>query len=221
MLKRNSKAFTLIELIVVTAIIAVLCSMAVPHFLQAQTRAKVTGARSNLRVLSQATEAYRVDWNGYPAAVQRIPEDPYGILSDVQLAVLTTPRSYVSPTAFRDPFGKVKQQNLIGAMTFQVESTDFPIPEVPNPNRSLLYYNYLDFADWTGNPLVRACGVATLSIGPDRQDTFGVFRPFPEEALPPLARRVGLRHPLDTEYDPTNGCISRGDLIRFAGEVHP
>ncbi|MDX2176157.1 MAG: prepilin-type N-terminal cleavage/methylation domain-containing protein [Candidatus Sumerlaeia bacterium] len=58
--------FTLIELLIVVAIIAILAAIAVPNFLQAQTRSKVSRALSDLRTMRTAVEAYAVDWNRYP-----------------------------------------------------------------------------------------------------------------------------------------------------------
>lgn len=58
--------FTLIELLIVVAIIAILAAIAVPNFLEAQTRAKVSRVKSDLRTLATGLEAYRVDGNGYP-----------------------------------------------------------------------------------------------------------------------------------------------------------
>jgi prepilin-type N-terminal cleavage/methylation domain-containing protein len=63
---RAKGGFTLIELLVVVAIIAILAAIALPNFLEAQTRAKVSRARADLRTVVTALETYRVDWNGYP-----------------------------------------------------------------------------------------------------------------------------------------------------------
>jgi len=63
---KRTPAFTLIELLIVVAIIAILAAIAVPNFLEAQTRAKVSRCKNDLRVLATAWEAYRVDYNRYP-----------------------------------------------------------------------------------------------------------------------------------------------------------
>jgi prepilin-type N-terminal cleavage/methylation domain-containing protein len=60
------RAFTLIELLIVVAIIAILAAIAVPNFLAAQTRAKVSRGLSDLRTMRIATESYAVDNNRYP-----------------------------------------------------------------------------------------------------------------------------------------------------------
>src|SRR5690348_10866455 len=58
--------FTLIELLIVVAIIAILAAIAVPNFLEAQTRSKVARARADLRSAATAVESYCVDNNKYP-----------------------------------------------------------------------------------------------------------------------------------------------------------
>ncbi|MBN1867555.1 prepilin-type N-terminal cleavage/methylation domain-containing protein [Candidatus Sumerlaeota bacterium] len=59
------KGFTLIELLIVVAIIAILAAIAVPNFLEAQVRSKVSRAKSDLRTISTGLEAYYVDNNSY------------------------------------------------------------------------------------------------------------------------------------------------------------
>jgi type II secretion system protein G len=62
----SRSGFTLIELLIVVAIIAILAAIAVPNFLEAQTRSKVSRAKSDMRSIATALEAYAVDNNGYP-----------------------------------------------------------------------------------------------------------------------------------------------------------
>ncbi|HPA46471.1 MAG TPA: prepilin-type N-terminal cleavage/methylation domain-containing protein, partial [bacterium] len=69
-MKENQKkaAFTLIELLIVVAIIGILAAIAVPNFMNARMRASVSRAQSDLRNLSVALESYRLDNNHYPPA---------------------------------------------------------------------------------------------------------------------------------------------------------
>ena len=59
-------AFTLVELLIVVAIIAILAAIAVPNFLEAQVRAKASRAASDMRVIATAMETQRIDTNAYP-----------------------------------------------------------------------------------------------------------------------------------------------------------
>lgn len=63
---KKSAGFTLIELLIVVAIIAILAAIAVPNFLEAQVRAKVSRQYNNMRTTATALEMYRVDNTKYP-----------------------------------------------------------------------------------------------------------------------------------------------------------
>lgn len=95
---KNQRGFTLIELLIVVAIISILAAIAVPNFLEAQTRAKVSRAKNDLRVLSTALATYYVDNNAFPQS-NFVPRFR-------RLRPLTTPIAYLTsvPT---DPFNPV------------------------------------------------------------------------------------------------------------------
>jgi len=93
--------FTLIELLIVVAIIAILAAIAVPNFLEAQVRAKVSRVLSDLRTVSLGLEAYTVDNNTYPY------NDGYWNVLPIEI---TTPVGYVQNTyTIIDPFKQVLQ----------------------------------------------------------------------------------------------------------------
>ena len=98
--KMNKKGFTLIELLIVVAIIAILAAIAIPNFLEAQTRSKVSRAQADMRNLSTALESYLVDRNHYPLPF------PWGDNSASNIPnELSTPVAYItSATSFFDPF---------------------------------------------------------------------------------------------------------------------
>lgn len=58
---KNEKGFTLIELLVVIAIIGILAAIAIPQFAEYRARGFDARARSDLRNVATAEEAYFVD----------------------------------------------------------------------------------------------------------------------------------------------------------------
>jgi len=66
-MKRRKKGFTLIELMIVIAIIAILAAVLVPNFMRAREASRLTACKSNLKNISTAAETYSNDFDGlYP-----------------------------------------------------------------------------------------------------------------------------------------------------------
>ncbi len=62
---KQKKAFTLIELMIVVAIIGILAAIAVPNFVKFQCRSKQSEAKGNLKALYVAQEAFRAENDTY------------------------------------------------------------------------------------------------------------------------------------------------------------
>src|SRR5271163_3107653 len=61
--KSSRGGFTLVEIMIVVAIIALLASIAVPNFLRARKRSQATRILEDLRVLDNATDEYAMENN--------------------------------------------------------------------------------------------------------------------------------------------------------------
>jgi len=119
---RLCSAFTLIELLIVVAIIAILAAIAVPNFLEAQTRAKVSRAKADMRSMATAAETYRIDNNDYMSSTKTSNtngfhwgitnhDDYRNILATLKvrydaLFKLTSPISYMTTLPAKNPFGR-------------------------------------------------------------------------------------------------------------------
>ena len=87
----NLSGFTIIELMVVMALLALLASVVVPRYFQHVERSKESILRQNLYVTRDAIDKYYADTGKYPATLQvlvdtkylrKLPEDPFLQKSD-------------------------------------------------------------------------------------------------------------------------------------------
>jgi len=71
---RNRKGFTLVELMIVVAIIGILAAIAIPNFLQFRLKAKTSEAKSNLGAIRSTEVAYFAEWDFYVANQGETPQ---------------------------------------------------------------------------------------------------------------------------------------------------
>ena len=209
---RRKQGFTLIELLIVVAIIAILAAIAIPNFLEAQTRSKVARVKSDMRTMATAIEAYCIDSNKYlPTHHQG-----YGEVTDVEAMAampgssdptpydclevcgrrLTTPISYLSAIPYPSPF--FERETIWGRRGFWFATVQRPDP--------------MSYDMWYGGSAYWGNGTARWFLmdgGPDRSWFADTGNPDPY-----------VRWEAQIPYDPTNGTISRGNLWWVGGGGH-
>lgn len=75
---KQKKGFTLIELMIVVAIIGILAAIAIPNFMNYQCKAKQSEAKSNLGTIRTTQEAYYAEKDSYSASLADIGFDTKG-----------------------------------------------------------------------------------------------------------------------------------------------
>jgi prepilin-type N-terminal cleavage/methylation domain-containing protein len=216
------RAFTLIELLIVVAIIAILAAIAVPNFLEAQTRSKVSRAKADMRSIGMSIQSYHLDNNWIPEPPGNTGAWDYVKYEDYSngkiggmARYLTSPISYMTDIPYdtfmsqmfktQNPHNNAKKVRnasvfMRGASKRGGQKNSISLLFWPRNTADELSavkgYNYLPTCYW----ILSSCGPDLLSWPDDR----------------PAANRSKFSGDpniyTDMTYDPTNGSVSKGDI---------
>lgn len=200
----RTRGFTLIELLIVIAIILILIAIALPNFLEAQIRAKVTKAKAEERSMATAMDEYLLDFAMYPADHDNNEDDENGLFQ------LTSPIKYIASLP-QDPF------NQSGGGLDGVEPGFYEMGSTGIQPRIVAGLG--GFVAKGGHLYKKRNNIhafVIMSAGPDGGENFhgNDDWPFPEGN--------GMTNPCPLvmggyNYAPTNGTKSNGEIMHFGG----
>src|SRR5919108_1694121 len=75
-MKLRSKGFTLIELMIVVAIIGIIAAIAIPNFIKFQARSKQSEVKANLKAMFTAEKAFFQEKDRYSSLIGELPFAP-------------------------------------------------------------------------------------------------------------------------------------------------
>lgn len=203
-----ASAFTLIELLIVVAIIGILAAIAVPNFLNARIRASISRVQSDQKSLHTAIEMYRLDNGEPPHSVGYSGLQLYDFAE--KLRPLTTPIAYIG-SAPTDPFPHRSSRELDRSLDMKTV--------VPGAYA----YGYFR-ADRSGPGGQYDFGThkwMVTSSGPDGFLDYFAYYPQTETEGAELCAVCNIQTPsvllVATVYDSSNGLISPGEIILWHG----
>lgn len=196
----SRRGFTLIELLIVIAIILILIAIALPNFLEAQMRAKVTKSNAEIRTLATALESYQTDYNGkYPFPADEVGTWPSPLadpwFDQTAPPVLSTPVAYLTDARIRDSFNQVEDivphYHYSTREVAQIQSDEATMDE------------YVFSIVWAYR---RNAQYFLLSHGPNL-----------DHDPPSDSENPDWRNGM--QYSPTNGTTSKGDIVFFGPTI--
>lgn len=206
------KGFTLVELLIVIALIIIITAIAVPNLISANIKAKVKGIKSEMGSIAIALEDYRVDEGNYP-----IEPDP----------------SKYDPDEIAKPKKALSSKNTIGLgkLVFPTKGASDPvylyrIPGDPfndggeeewDGKKGAHNNHYCYFTgEWDADSKTRIDSStkaeywALVSYGPDKDQNIDSYTKAWNAADPNAPNHDTYKNLV---YNPDNGITSSGDIV--------
>ncbi|HOJ58775.1 MAG TPA: prepilin-type N-terminal cleavage/methylation domain-containing protein [bacterium] len=216
------KGFTLIELLIVVAIIGILAAIAVPNFLNAQIRAKVSRCWSDMKALDTAVRMCLMDTNHLPIdgwdddtpEGRKILKEVFNGVGDFPesdrktshyLAVLTSPIAYMSSVPI-DPFiakNSLETERGFGSPfdTYIYADQD---PRIPGDDQGIQALS---------SPVAEQFGIRPL------KDNEWAFIGLGPDGVAGIGTGTGAYSTRGFPYSSSNGLVSRGDVVMTSGGI--
>jgi prepilin-type N-terminal cleavage/methylation domain-containing protein len=208
---KMKRCFTLIELLIVVAIIAILAAIAVPNFLEAQTRSKIARISSDMRTAATGLEAYYVDHNKYPFDHRN--DRGRGLVTGHffnYVSMISTPVAYLTSGNLPDPFYSPDDQVEIGQKVTSFRYFNYGYGQGSTNWGDTIDGSRHPVNVYAGRDILPTPGYCLRSYGPDRQNQNSEWL----IGGPHVPMNGGLLG-VNAIYDATNGTISLGDLTRI------
>lgn len=201
-------AFSLVELLIVVAIIAIISAIALANYREAHTRSQIARARSDMRAIIGGIAAYCTDNSGLPADGDDVsPLNPDLFDTRIGLTPITTPIAYLhsmhlAPTPFEAELNPPEKRHRIA---YEWSTTRFLTPGSPQTGG--------------GGAGYQPTGSMKFWIawgGPDGRFDYPSLRRVSDGDAPGNGFTIpAIAEARARDYDPTNGTESHGDIVTW------